>query len=163
MYSAAWANGEGAGIVPSALATRRRYPARFSSPSSGDADSTVPARAVVRGAQVTDHYPGRLVLRVDEPVVADVDADVRQPGFVCVLEEDEVAWLQLAAADRRASVRLRPEAIPDVLADHVLDHPVGEAGAVERVWPMRRPAVGIALISHGVADDGVPGRGASAG
>src|SRR5690606_31200666 len=91
----------------------------------------------------------------------DVDADVRQARRVRVLEEDQVARLQRVAADRGAGAHLAPGAGADVLADHVLDHPVGEAGAVERVGTVGRPDVRVPDVAHGVVDDGVAGRGAA--
>src|SRR4051794_33440564 len=99
----------------------------------GQSDRSVVAGRVVGRGQAADANTGVLVLRVDELVVPDIDADMRQPPGVGVLEEDQITRLEIAVGDRRACYHLRPEAAADVIPQDVKGDPVGETGAVERV------------------------------
>jgi hypothetical protein len=70
--------------------------------------------------------------RVNELVVAEVDADVREreaPG----VEEDEIAWLQVADHDLGAEAAHVPGCARQRDADDLLKHVAHEAAAIEPV------------------------------
>src|SRR5579884_1982929 len=95
---------------------------------------------------------------MDELPVADVDADVREPPFVSVLEEDEIARLQVALGNWRPHRVLLGHVVRDVDAERVEDDPLGEPGAVERGRTRRRPDVGVADVLQRIVGDRLPGR-----
>ena len=64
-------------------------------------------------------HAGRFVLGVDELVVADIDADVRETPGVGVLEEDQIARLQIALRDAGAGRDLGEEPGADVTPEDV--------------------------------------------
>ena len=73
----------------------------YRSGASADAHAAEEARGVVVAVQARHDDAQAGVGRVDELAVADVDAGVggRAAGGVGPLEEDDVAHLQVAAAD----------------------------------------------------------------
>src|SRR3954470_18825928 len=90
---------------------------------------------------------------MNELAIADIDADVRQAPCVGVLEEDQIARLEIATTDRCALVDLGRGARADIDTQRVEDHPVREAGAIEAGGTVRRPDVWVTEILHRVIDD----------
>ena len=77
---------------------------------------------------------------VDELTVTDIDAHMGQTGLVCILEEDQIAGLEIALGNGCAfgvHGNLRTADIDAVAAQHI----VNEAGAVETAGISAAPLV----------------------
>lgn len=118
-------------------------------PSSADETG-----GVVAGIEIADHDARAGIGGVNELVVANVDAGVRCAGGrrVGALEQNNVARLEICAADVGAGAELVSGGTPDAVAE-MLCHIGGQAGAVKS-GGRGCAAVGIAVpqILHRIGD-----------
>lgn len=110
------------------------------------------------------------VRRVDKPTVSDIDADMRDALFVCILEEDKVTGLQVGLLHGCALTVHFLLRAADAVAEGAHDI-VDKAGAVKAARRSAAPDIGHAeillclvndLLACGAAAGGRTGRGGAA-
>ena len=93
---------------------------------------------------------------VDKLTITNVDTDVRQACLVCILEEDQIAGLQICLGNRCAfgiHGNLCTADVNAVAAEHI----VHKTGAVKAAWVRAAPFVGDAQILLCSSNNLVPG------
>ena len=113
---------------------------------------------VVGGIEGVDLHGVAVGGGVDEIAVANIDAHMGHGGGdLAVIEEDQVAGLELIPGDGHTVVELSGGGAVEVIAEMGVDI-LGEAGAVKAVGAVAAPDVGLAqkllgvfhhLLSHG--------------
>jgi hypothetical protein len=108
---------------------------------------------VIRRVEAFDDDPLVRIGGVNEATIADVDADMRYPGFVGVLEEYQIAGLHRSLVDRLPVHILLHGGSRQLDAGRVAQNVAREAGAIETRTARAAEFVSAPLESVGGLDD----------
>src|SRR6266850_4371068 len=123
--------------ISSKPSCRRCDSCDWSEPPASDPVGAVPVIVQAPDAHVLARLPG-----VDEAPVADVDAVVAQP-----VEEDEIAWLEVVARDRRPVLVLHRSVVGERNSDLRIDI-ADEARAIEAGRRLAAPSIRRTAVLH---------------